>query len=129
MQDEPADKPKVWLNRRKASLWLQAKYGMRCSPATLAKKAVRGNGPVFAYMGSLRVYTPEDLDAWAQSRLSAKVHSTAGRAPTRRAIRSAAADARAGSRRCKDAGARRPRRLNAERKTPTRNGPALAFLR
>ena len=104
MQDEPTEKPKVWLNRRKASLWLQAKYGMRCSPATLAKKAVRGNGPVFAYMGPLCVYTPEDLDSWAQSQLSEKVHSTAGRAnsprdpfrrrgrPRRTAAASAAAD-------------------------------------
>ena len=62
MQDEAIEKPKVWLNRRKASLWLEARYGMRCSPATLAKKAVRGNGPAFAYMGSLCVYTPEDLE-------------------------------------------------------------------
>jgi hypothetical protein len=103
MESEATEKPKVWLNRRRASLWLEAKYGMRCSVATLAKKAVRGTGPEFAYMGPLCVYTPEDLDSCAQSQISEKVHSTAGRAnprdpfrrrgrPRRTAAASAAAD-------------------------------------
>jgi hypothetical protein len=79
MQDEPDEKPKIWLNRRKAALYLEARYGAKIAPATLAKMAVRGNGPPFAYMGPYCVYTPEYLDAWAESRLSAKVSSTAGR--------------------------------------------------
>jgi hypothetical protein len=79
MQDESDEKPKVWLNRRKAALYLEAKYGAKIAPATLAKMAVRGNGPAFSYMGKFCVYEPADLDVWAQSRLSEKVHSTAGR--------------------------------------------------
>jgi hypothetical protein len=79
MQNEPTEKPRVYLSRRKASIWLEAKYGAKVSAATLAKMAVRGNGPPYRLMGRQAVYTPEDLDVWALSRLSALMHSTAAR--------------------------------------------------
>ncbi len=79
MQTETTEKPPIYLDPNKASLYLEAKYGARCSKSTLAKWRVSGTGPAFRYLGPHVVYTPEDLDIFAQSRLSEKVHSTAGR--------------------------------------------------
>jgi hypothetical protein len=76
---QPAEKPRIWLDRRRASAYIVAKYAARVSAATLAKLAVSGSGPPFAYQGRYAVYEPEDLDVWALSRLSEKVHATSGR--------------------------------------------------
>jgi hypothetical protein len=74
-------KPPFYLSRRRAAMFLEATYGARISPNTLAKMAVRGNGPPFRHLSRHVVYEPADLTAWAESRLSAKVHSTSGLAP------------------------------------------------
>lgn len=75
-----------FLNRAKAALYVETKYGARVSPDTLAKMAVYGNGPPYRLIGRTAVYEPADLDTWAQARLSAKMHSTAAnpRDPFRR---------------------------------------------
>jgi hypothetical protein len=79
--DDTNSKP-FYLSRRRAALFLEGAYGARISPDTLAKMAVRGNGPPFRKLGQHVVYEPADLTAWAESRLSAKVHSTSGLAPS-----------------------------------------------
>jgi hypothetical protein len=71
-----------YLSRRRAAMFLEATYGARISNATLAGMAVRGNGPAFHKLGHHVVYEPADLTAWAEARLSAKVHSTSGLAPS-----------------------------------------------
>lgn len=63
--------------RNEAAEYLRQRYGTG-SPATLAKLACIGGGPVFRKMGRFPVYRAEDLDAWAQSKLSDPVESTSG---------------------------------------------------
>ena len=64
--------------RRQASQYLEKKHRLRCSVATLSKMASRGDGPKYRYVGKLTIYEDVDLDAYAASRTSGKVHSTAG---------------------------------------------------
>jgi hypothetical protein len=70
-----------YLNRRRSAMFLEASYGAKISPDTLAKMAVSGTGPPFRRLGPHVVYEPSDLSSWAESRLSAKVHSTSGLPP------------------------------------------------
>jgi hypothetical protein len=67
--------PKVYLRRDKAAAYLQERYGAYTTE-TLAKLACIGGGPRFQKLGRFPVYTPEDLDDWAASRLSPPVSST-----------------------------------------------------
>ena len=64
------------LNRREASDYLRERYGIRARPATLAKYASIGGGPLFRRAGRFPVYALQDLDDWAEARLSPLVHST-----------------------------------------------------
>jgi hypothetical protein len=59
-----------------AAHYIRSKYGQRCSAGWLAKLAVVGGGPTFRKAGRNRIYTEEDLDAWAQSRMSGPMRST-----------------------------------------------------
>lgn len=54
-----------------ASEYLLSKWGIQCCPDTLANLAVKGGGPVYRLAGRYAVYADEDLDEWAQSRISA----------------------------------------------------------
>ena len=65
-----------YLRRDRAAEYLQTKYGFGTT-ATLAKLAVIGGGPLFQKIGRWPVYTVEQLDAWAASRMSAPGRSTA----------------------------------------------------
>lgn len=65
----------TYLRRAPAAEYVQARYGF-CTAGTLAKLAVVGGGPRFRKIGKWPVYTPEDLDAWAQSKISQPVSST-----------------------------------------------------
>ena len=67
--------------RREAAEYLRKKHRARCSVATLAKMASRGDGPPFRYFGRFPLYETPDLDAWAEARLSGLVHSTSARPP------------------------------------------------
>lgn len=73
----------TYLRREQAAEYLQSKWGFG-AVKTLASMAVRGGGPRFRKLGRFPVYTPEDLDAWAQGRMSAPVSSTAEYAEQRR---------------------------------------------
>ena len=56
--------------------YLKTKFGVPCTIKTLAKLRCIGGGPVFRRFGRLIRYEPNDLDAWAQSRLSGPLRST-----------------------------------------------------
>lgn len=64
------------IERDKAADYLTS-IGCRISKTTLDSLATRGGGPAFMRSGRRPVYDPDDLDAWARSRLSPKVTSTA----------------------------------------------------
>ena len=66
---------KKYLRRKQAAEYLQEHYGAYTND-TLAKLACVGGGPRFRKCGAYPLYTPEDLDAWAQSRMSDAVCST-----------------------------------------------------
>jgi hypothetical protein len=64
-----------YMRRNQAADYLKQKYG-HGSPRTLAKLATVGGGPLFRKIGRLVVYTIDDLDAWAVSKLSELRRST-----------------------------------------------------
>lgn len=64
------------LRRNAASQYLDEFWGVIRTPSTLAKYAVIGGGPVFRRDGRFPLYSPDDLDTWAASKLSAPMRST-----------------------------------------------------
>ena len=62
--------------RAEAARYIREAHGIRCAPTTLAKYAVLGGGPVFRKAGRFPIYSRDDLDTWARSRISEPVHST-----------------------------------------------------
>lgn len=66
---------RTYLRRSEAAAYLQERYGAYTTE-TLAKLACVGGGPRFRKLGPYPVYTPEDLDAWAASRMTRTVGST-----------------------------------------------------
>lgn len=67
------------LRRKIVPIYLAEKYGIEIAKATLDRMATVGGGPVMQYAGRIPLYRLEDLDAWAEARLSPPVHSTAER--------------------------------------------------
>jgi hypothetical protein len=63
------------LRRTAASDYLK-ELGLDRAPATLAKLAVIGGGPVFRRAGRVPLYSTDDLDSWVASKLSAPMRST-----------------------------------------------------
>ncbi len=70
-------RPGPLLRRADASRYLGQTWGIARSPATLAKYAVIGGGPMFYKAGRWPLYSTADLDAWAQALIGEPVHSTA----------------------------------------------------
>jgi hypothetical protein len=64
------------LGTRDAVEYLRARYGIDVAEATLKTWAWRGGGPGFQKSGPRRLYPTEELDAWAQQRLTPIVAST-----------------------------------------------------
>ncbi len=64
-----------FLRRDKAAAYLQERFGFGTTES-LAKLACVGGGPRFRKLGRFPVYTAEDLEDWANSRLSEPVCST-----------------------------------------------------
>jgi hypothetical protein len=64
-----------YLERPAAAEYLTSK-GLRVSKNTLQKWVTTGGGPAYRRFGLRAVYTREDLDAWAQSKLTAPRGST-----------------------------------------------------
>ena len=63
------------LDRRQAAAFLTER-GYRTAPATLAKLACIGGGPIFESFGRRPLYRETDLLAWAQARTTAPRLST-----------------------------------------------------
>ena len=64
--------------RADAAEYLQQRWGMQVGGATLANYAVRGEGPVYCLVGKYAFYADDDLDAWAQSRITGPRRKASG---------------------------------------------------
>ena len=64
------------MRRADAARYIREAHGIPCAPTTLAKYAVLGGGPAFRKAGKFPIYSRDDLDAWAERRLSKLVRST-----------------------------------------------------
>jgi len=73
----PPATTKLRLNTKRASFYIEAKSGGKCSAATLEKKRSDGSGPPFSRWGHAVTYDPADLDAWIAQRYGERVFSTA----------------------------------------------------
>jgi len=78
IDNEPKRPPR---RRPAAAAYIAEKTGGRCSTSHLAKLAVKGTGPAYRYYNRYPIYDEADLDAYIESRTSAKVHSTSGLGP------------------------------------------------
>jgi hypothetical protein len=68
--------PEQYLRRKAAGEYLKAKYGFG-SEKTLAKLAcLSSDGPRFAKAGPVVLYTKDDLDEWARSKIGRPQRST-----------------------------------------------------
>jgi hypothetical protein len=67
--------PELQLDRKQAAEFLTSR-GFKTAPATLAKLACLGGGPVFRSYGRKPLYLPRDLLAWAQARCTGPRRST-----------------------------------------------------
>lgn len=65
-----------YLSRREAAHYLTVERGLKVSWTYLQKLATVGGGPRYRRFGRDTVYLPEDLDEWAEARLSEPRYST-----------------------------------------------------
>jgi hypothetical protein len=65
-----------YLRRVDAARHVREAWGLPCSPRWLAKLAVTGGGPIYRKAGRTPIYSPADLDAWAEARIGAPQKST-----------------------------------------------------
>jgi hypothetical protein len=65
------------LRRSEAATYLQETWNIPHSPGTLAKLAVSGSGPEYRKAGRTPLYPQDGLDAYARSKLTRRVRSTA----------------------------------------------------
>jgi hypothetical protein len=72
MQDQATAQPEpLYLSRADAAAYVAKKFGFPCSEQTLAKLAVKRQGPQFKRAnGRFAVYPVRGLDAWAVTRIS-----------------------------------------------------------
>ncbi|MDM8346046.1 hypothetical protein P8H26_11665 [Pseudochrobactrum sp. sp1633] len=71
------DRPR--LRRKEVPAYLMSKFGIPIAFKTLNKMATVGGGPAMQYSGRTPLYHVDDLDVWAEARLSKPVSSTAER--------------------------------------------------
>jgi hypothetical protein len=75
--EREAAKPDRLLRRSEAAKYVTDKYGIPCSPKTLAKLAcVSSEGPPFRLAGRFPLYPVSGLDKWAESKIGPLVRST-----------------------------------------------------
>lgn len=67
---------KTHYHSRAASAEYLKKRGLPITKATLQKYATVGGGPIYQIFGNRALYTEENLDAWADEKLSAPRRST-----------------------------------------------------
>lgn len=63
------------LTRNEAAFYL-TRQGYPTAKGTLQKLACVGGGPIYRKFGNRALYTPEDLLAWAESRLTPPIRNT-----------------------------------------------------
>ena len=63
-------------DRREAPVYLLEQRGLRVTYNTLQKLACLGGGPEYQIFGNRAVYTEENLDRWAEAKLSRPRRST-----------------------------------------------------
>ncbi len=66
---------KRFINRGQAADYLTGQ-GLPVAKTTLQKLATVGGGPAYRRFGKYAVYSTDDLDAWAQEKLTAPRHSS-----------------------------------------------------
>jgi hypothetical protein len=66
----------AYMRRKPAAQYVRERWGVPCSPNTLAKLATIGGGPVFRRSGRFPLYTTDNLDRWVESKLSNPMRST-----------------------------------------------------
>ena len=59
-----------YLRRDQAAQYLRSQYGFPCSTALLHKLASLGGGPVYRRANRVPLYARDDLDTWAEARIS-----------------------------------------------------------
>ena len=59
-----------YLRRDQAAQYVRSQYGFPCSTALLHKLASLGGGPVYRRANRVPLYARDDLDAWAEARIS-----------------------------------------------------------
>jgi hypothetical protein len=75
-----------YLRRDDAAAYVRQKHKISCTAGYLAKLASVGGGPVFHRLHNRwAVYTEEDLDSWALSRISRPMRKASDLPPTRAA--------------------------------------------
>jgi len=67
--------PERHLNRREASTFLK-EHGFPVAPATLAKLACIGGGPLMHVFGRQPLYLPSELLDWARARTRTRRHTS-----------------------------------------------------
>jgi len=66
----------TFLDRREASAYLKEKRGLTVSAKSFSKWATCGGGPLYRIFCNKAVYLAEDLDAWADAKMSAPRRTT-----------------------------------------------------
>ena len=77
MPVEPDSAPCPRLTRREAARRIREVHGLPCTVETLATKAWDGSGPPYRLAAGKTYYHPDDVDGWAQSRISPLVRRAA----------------------------------------------------
>lgn len=72
----PTLKAKCRYRSDEASIYLEAVHGLTVAKATLEKLRSVGGGPRFQKFNRSALYHRDDLDAWAQEKLSPPLTST-----------------------------------------------------
>jgi hypothetical protein len=67
--------PSRYLRRSDAARYVTDNW-FPCSPKTLAKLACVGGSPPMRHVGRIPLYSPGDLDEWAQRKIGPVVNST-----------------------------------------------------
>jgi hypothetical protein len=67
-----------YLDRGEAASYLTSR-GLKTKKGTLQKYATTGGGPPYRRFGNKTIYTPDDLDQWAEEKMSAPRRSTSER--------------------------------------------------
>ena len=62
-----------YLSRAEAAEYLRTNHGMRCKPTLLRYLACVGGGPIFSKASRFAIYTRQDLDTWAATKVSRRI--------------------------------------------------------